>query len=214
MKRELSVVLAIVLVLGTFGAAKAVGGVEAGVKGGVNIANQTSNPDNQAPADSRTGLALGGFVGIPVLPNLHIQPEALFMMKGGEDSNAGTTSTYKLNYVEVPVLAKLTSRRKATGAVSAAAHSPPPPAASPSNAPSGSRFPGTLGTGLVLLGSAIVAEAASDQPGMSRTTAFLAGGGLGVSGVGGVMLYFDLSPRPISTHAPPSRAKDSAAVHP
>ena len=107
MKRELSVVLAIVLVLGTFGAAKAVGGVEAGVKGGVNIANQTSNPDDQAPADSRTGLALGGFVGIPVLPNLQIQPEALFMMKGGEDSDAGTTSTYKLNYVEVPVLAKL-----------------------------------------------------------------------------------------------------------
>ena len=72
----------------------------------------------------------------------------------------------------------------------------------------------TLGTGLVLLGSAIAAEAASDQPGMSRTTAFLAGGGLGVSGVGGVMLYFDLSPRPVSTHTPPSRAKDSATVRP
>jgi tetratricopeptide (TPR) repeat protein len=71
----------------------------------------------------------------------------------------------------------------------------------------------TLGTGLVLLGSAIAAEAASDQPGMSRTTAFLAGGGLGVSGVGGVMLYFDLSPRP-SANVPPSRAKDSAEVRP
>jgi len=71
----------------------------------------------------------------------------------------------------------------------------------------------TLGTGLVLLGSAIAAEAANGQPGMSRTTAFLAGGGLGVSGVGGVMLYFDLSPRPSAT-TPPSRAKDSAAVRP
>jgi hypothetical protein len=70
-----------------------------------------------------------------------------------------------------------------------------------------------LGTGLVLLGSAIVAQAASDQPGVSRTTAFLAGGGLGVSGVGGVMLYFDLSPRP-STAPAPSRGKDSAAVRP
>jgi hypothetical protein len=69
----------------------------------------------------------------------------------------------------------------------------------------------TLGTGLVLLGTAIAAEAASNQPGMSRTTAFLAGGGLGVSGVGGVMLYFDLAPR---GGAPPSRAKDSAAVRP
>jgi hypothetical protein len=71
----------------------------------------------------------------------------------------------------------------------------------------------TLGTGLVLLGAAIAAEAASDQPGMSRTTAFLAGGGLGVSGVGGVMLYFDLAPRR-TTSGPPSRAKDSAAAHP
>lgn len=69
----------------------------------------------------------------------------------------------------------------------------------------------TLGTGLVLLGTAIAAEAASNQPGMSRTTAFLAGGGLGVSGVGGVMLYFDLAPR---GSAPPSRAKDSAVVRP
>jgi tetratricopeptide (TPR) repeat protein len=71
----------------------------------------------------------------------------------------------------------------------------------------------TLGTGLVLLGSAIAAEAASNQPGMSRTTAFLAGGGLGVSGVGGVMLYFDLSPRADASIAP-SRGKDSAQVRP
>jgi tetratricopeptide (TPR) repeat protein len=70
----------------------------------------------------------------------------------------------------------------------------------------------TLSTGLVLLGTAIAAQAASDQPGMSRTTAFLAGGGLGVSGVGGVMLYFDLSPRPNALA--PSRGKDSASVRP
>lgn len=71
----------------------------------------------------------------------------------------------------------------------------------------------TLGTGLILLGGAIAAEAASDQAGMSRTTAFLAGGGLGVSGVGGVMLYFDLAPRAEPRIAPP-RGKDSAAVRP
>ena len=53
----------------------------------------------------------------------------------------------------------------------------------------------TLSTGLVLLGSAIAFEAANNQPGMSRSAAFLAGSGLGVSGTGGVMLYFDLSPR-------------------
>jgi tetratricopeptide (TPR) repeat protein len=70
-----------------------------------------------------------------------------------------------------------------------------------------------LGTGLVLLGSAIAAEAASDQPGMSRASAFLAGGGVGVSGVGGVMLYFDLAPRANAVTSLP-RGKDSATVRP
>jgi hypothetical protein len=72
----------------------------------------------------------------------------------------------------------------------------------------------TLGTGIVLLGSAVAAEAASQQPGMSRTTAFLAGGGLGVSGVGSVMLYFDLAPRSNSARSAPSRGKDSATLRP
>lgn len=66
-----------------------------------------------------------------------------------------------------------------------------------------------LGGGLLLLGGAIVAEAASQEPGMSRATAFLAGGGLGVASVGGVMLYFDLSPRARSGIERP----DGAAGH-
>jgi hypothetical protein len=107
MKREMGVVLAIVLVLGTFGPAAAMGPVEAGIKGGVNIANQSVDPDNDTSLDARTGLALGGFVGFPVLPNLQIQPEALFMMKGAEEDGDTGTSSYKLNYIEVPVLAKL-----------------------------------------------------------------------------------------------------------
>jgi len=70
-----------------------------------------------------------------------------------------------------------------------------------------------LGFAMLLAASAIAAEAASSQPGMSRTSAFLAGGGLGVSGTGGVMLYFDLSPRSNAVTSPP-RGKDSALVRP
>jgi tetratricopeptide (TPR) repeat protein len=69
-----------------------------------------------------------------------------------------------------------------------------------------------LGIGLSLLGGALVAEAASSQPGMSRTTAFLAGSGLGVTGVGGFMLYFELAPQAISKRPAPSRTKDSATA--
>lgn len=69
----------------------------------------------------------------------------------------------------------------------------------------------TLGTGVALLGTAIAAEAASKDAGLSRPTAFFAGGGLGLVGVGGVMLYFDLSPRP---GPKPASGKDLALVAP
>lgn len=53
----------------------------------------------------------------------------------------------------------------------------------------------TLASGLALLGTALVAQAASgDSRGASRSAAFFAGGGAGVSVLGGVMLYFDLNP--------------------
>jgi len=54
----------------------------------------------------------------------------------------------------------------------------------------------TLASGVGLLGSALVAQVAGggDSSGISRTAAFFAGAGSGVSVVGGLMLYFDLSP--------------------
>lgn len=54
----------------------------------------------------------------------------------------------------------------------------------------------TLASGIGLLGTALVAQVASggDSSGISRSAAFFAGGGAGVTLVGGFMLYFDLSP--------------------
>jgi tetratricopeptide (TPR) repeat protein len=72
----------------------------------------------------------------------------------------------------------------------------------------------TLGSGLLLLGGAVVAEAVSSDAGMSRTSAFFAGSGMGVSSVGGVMLYFDLAPSRSTPRLAPLREKDSAAARP
>lgn len=53
----------------------------------------------------------------------------------------------------------------------------------------------TLATGVGLLGTALIAQVASaNSTGISRTSAFFAGAGGGVSVLGGFMLYFDLSP--------------------
>jgi tetratricopeptide (TPR) repeat protein len=90
----------------------------------------------------------------------------------------------------------------------------PPPLVSPKQPGVSLETLVTLGTGLALLSGAIVAEAASQEAGLSRSSAFLAGGGLGVSGVGGVMLYFDLSPHSSAARSAPLRQKDSAAARP
>ncbi len=65
----------------------------------------------------------------------------------------------------------------------------------------------TLGAGLALFGTAMIAQVASssNSSGISKTSAFFAGAGTGVSLVGSVMLYFDLSPG--------SASGASSAVH-
>jgi tetratricopeptide (TPR) repeat protein len=59
----------------------------------------------------------------------------------------------------------------------------------------------TLTSGLALLGTALIAQAASgsDSRGATRTSAFFAGSGAGLAVLGGVMLYFDLNPSPGSS---------------
>ncbi|MEP7051201.1 MAG: PEGA domain-containing protein [Pseudomonadota bacterium] len=53
----------------------------------------------------------------------------------------------------------------------------------------------TLGAGLAMFGSALIAQmASSNASGISKSSAFFAGAGTGITLVGGVMLYFDLSP--------------------
>jgi hypothetical protein len=79
-----------------------------GIKGGVNFANQSTDPD--AELDSRTGMAVGGYVGIPVNNVLSVQPEGLFTMKGAETEG----SSWKLNYIEVPVLARASFMNEAS----------------------------------------------------------------------------------------------------
>ncbi len=105
--------------------------------------------------------------------------------------------------------------RDVTLALPALAKPAPPPAAVVMIEP---KRPGVsvetlvaLGVGIVLLGTAVAAEAGSGEPGMSRPSAFFAGSGLGVASVGGVMLYFDLAPR---SRPPAPTRKDAALVRP
>ena len=85
--------------------ALAVENMSAGVKAGYNMANVAVSPDD-TDTDFRSGLSLGGYVGLPINQQFSIQPEALFSMKGSEAADG--SGSLKLNYIEVPVLAKAT----------------------------------------------------------------------------------------------------------
>jgi hypothetical protein len=79
---------------------------EFGFKGGVNIA--TWGGSDVDDADSRTGLIVGGSFAFNLSPTFAIQPELLYAMKGAKFTEGSESVTFKQDYLEIPVLARLT----------------------------------------------------------------------------------------------------------
>lgn len=78
-----------------------------GVKGGVNVANISTNiSDLPDVIDSKTGFVGGGFVTFGLGSLLAIQPELLYSQKGFQAEELGQTATLGTNYIEIPVLLK------------------------------------------------------------------------------------------------------------
>ena len=78
--------------------------VHFGLQAGVNFANATTDPD--LSLSSRTGLMVGGLVEIDVAPSFFIQPEVFYIQKGAKLNLGPATVTWKLDYIEIPILAK------------------------------------------------------------------------------------------------------------
>ncbi len=79
--------------------------VELGLKGGLNLANISSDVD--ATYNSRTGYHLGAY-GLIKVASIGIQPELLFSAQGTEYSFASISNDYsqELKYFLVPVMVK------------------------------------------------------------------------------------------------------------
>jgi len=76
-----------------------------GVKGGLNLT--TFSGGNYYDAKSLVGFQVGGFAEIKVIERLSIQPEVLFSTQGAKlDGGSFGDFDTKLNYINVPVLAK------------------------------------------------------------------------------------------------------------
>jgi hypothetical protein len=108
MNRGLIVITLAGLALLSTNVANAAEELYGGIKGGVNFANQNTDPE--AELDARTGMAVGGYVGIPVTPIFAVQPEGFFTMKGSSFEGGSA----KLNYIEVPVLARASFMHEAS----------------------------------------------------------------------------------------------------
>jgi hypothetical protein len=103
---------ALALILTLAFAAPAVAQISYGARVGVNFADISFDADEDVPTSGRKGLLAGVFVTIP-LGWLTVQPEAIYTVKGTSLDIGGVTSDYIVDYVEVPLLARLRLPRNA-----------------------------------------------------------------------------------------------------
>lgn len=83
-----------------------------GVKGGVNLATEKTSGEDAGDDDFTTfpALVAGVFMTYTVAPGLQFQPEVLYSVKGARVKESGFTSTAHLDYLEVPLLARVSKR--------------------------------------------------------------------------------------------------------
>jgi hypothetical protein len=107
MKRK---VAAILLAIVALAASPTYAQVTGGFKIGVNWADLDEGDDeadDEDNLDKRTGLAIGGFVDVPVAPGFSFQPEFLYSQKGAKfEDFDGEDVTIKYDVIQIPLLAK------------------------------------------------------------------------------------------------------------
>ena len=78
-----------------------------GLKIGANFSNVYDSKGQDFQADSKMGLALGGFVSIPLIQYIGIQPELLYSQKGFHGTGSFLGSNYDFtrttNYLDIPI---------------------------------------------------------------------------------------------------------------
>lgn len=86
--------------------------VKLGLKAGLNLSTLTYD-EGELDSSSKTGFAAGIMVEIPIAKNFALQPELMYSQQGtktsfsdAEVTNSNYNGTIKLNYLNLPVMAK------------------------------------------------------------------------------------------------------------
>ena len=106
------IAIAVALVLALFPSrAAAQEPLAIGVKGGLNIASAAVSTQgfNVSP-DSRPGVVVGAFMGADFHESFGMQVEGLYVQKGATLNQFGLDIDLRLDYIEIPILARANIR--------------------------------------------------------------------------------------------------------
>jgi hypothetical protein len=83
-----------------------------GIKGGLNLASQKISGQDAGGDDLQSfpALVAGAFMTYRIASWLEVQPEALYSIKGARFEESGFSSTTLVDYLEVPILARVSRR--------------------------------------------------------------------------------------------------------
>jgi len=84
--------------------------ISVGARAGLNIANLSFSPDiatGGLTKSSRTGFKFGGALEVGFAPIFALQAEPAFITGGSEISGPGGKITFKMSYIEIPILFKV-----------------------------------------------------------------------------------------------------------
>ena len=109
MKKNIMIVAALFVAINMF--AQDVKNIQWGVKGGSNFAAERVG---KKLTDSRIGFHAGGFIEKSISNRIGIQFELLYSMQGSTYQKGSTDYTDKMDYINVPLMAKIyvTKNRK------------------------------------------------------------------------------------------------------
>ncbi len=89
-----------------------------GLKAGANFSNVYSESGEGFKADTKIGLAAGGYISLPIVKYINIQPELLFSQKGFKGTGRLLGSTYELrrttSYLDIPIFLAFTPIKSIT----------------------------------------------------------------------------------------------------
>ena len=80
---------------------------QVGIKGGVNMSSIAAEADDIEEKNAILGWQAGLMLTVPVHDWFSIQPEVLYIRKGSKHEFLGSDVEFRLDYIEVPVLAML-----------------------------------------------------------------------------------------------------------